>query len=227
MRALLLILLCILPVWAAGPKFSTTSQEAHLGPEDLTTTLDFPFTNDGKGIIVFRKFDSPCACLSVELVKGKLHYNPGEKGIVRATFRVASLSGTINKPIIGWMAGDPKNKPSIKLHAQVHVPKIVELKPNSLHWAIGEDPTPKSIHIKIHSDDPVKLTKVEMSSDQFSHVIKTIKEGAEYKIEVSPKNTENRTFGVVRIETDSPIPRNKTKQVILAISKKRILPNPE
>jgi len=53
--------------------------------------------------------------------------------------------------------------------------------------------------------------------NRFIHDLKVIKPGREYEVSVIPDETTTPGIGVLRIETDCPVPRHKIKQAFMVV----------
>ena len=180
-------------------------------------SVDFPFTNDSTEPAIIRRLLPSCHCLEATILGGKLRYEPGEKGILRARVKIANVTQTLEEKTVLWLEGDREAAPSAILTVRLVVPEVLKIEPRILSWSIGGAATPKVI--RIHADDkqPVNLTKLELSQAKFQYTQRTISEGKDYEIEIRPVATAAASFATLRIETDSPLARYKSLTVILAV----------
>jgi hypothetical protein len=65
--------------------------------------------------------------------------------------------------------------------------------------------------------EPIHVTQVSSSSESFKHELKTIKEGKEYEIEITPGNISTPGLAVLRIETDCEITRHRIQQAFAVV----------
>jgi hypothetical protein len=216
-------ILLILPplLWAspvrAGLVFDETLKERHLPPDARSVQIDFPFKNAGDETVRIHHYDAPCSCLSAQVKGSKLEYAPGEEGVIRARFDMGNFSGTVDKPVAIWLDGDAEDDPSILLTVRVHIPELVQIEPKTLKWAVGEQAAAKSMRITVDFEKPIKVLKITGTSDRFTHRLKTIREGEEYELTVTPDQTKSPGIGVLRIETDCPIARHRIRQAFLVV----------
>ena len=80
------------------------------------------------------------------------------------------------------------------------------------------------IHIKMAEGTPIKVTGVTLK-DSFKYELKTIEKGVSYDLVVSPKSTDGPDLGIIRIETDSKIAKQKVHQAFVVV--RRPIPTKE
>jgi hypothetical protein len=202
-------------------EFLATKKDLHVPIEARTATLDFQFVNRSNESITISRIDTACACLSTKLANDKVEYGPGEQGLLQANFSLGSLSGTLKKKVLVWTTNDPKNKPSIVLTAIVHIPELITLKPQTLHWALDEAPTPKTISITVQDGKPVHILGISSTNAHFSHSLRTIRDGFEYELTVTPADTKRTQLSVLRIRNDSSIEHRRKKTAFLVVKRSK------
>ena len=209
---------------AGGLEFADPLQEFHAAPDATSVTADFAFVNRGTKRVKIRNYDAPCSCMSAQIKGGKLEYEPGEDGVIRAVFDLGNFSGTVDKQVVLWLEGDHAERPSVTLTVRVHIPELVVVEPKTLKWAVGEEPRPKSLSIRIESEQPVRILSVSGSNERFAHELKTVRDGAEYELEVTPQDTTLPGIGVLRIETDCAVARQRVRQAFVVVRKEAGIP---
>lgn len=213
----ILLLLATLQI-RAEMKFESPVIDADAAINDTTLTREIKFTNVGSKPIKITQADAGCSCLAVEVAGGKFSYAPGETGTLRAVFEVGSFQGTVEKNIAIWLDGDPEEAPSGKVTLRVHIPVIIALEPKTLKWEMGSAAETKSIDVKMDYEKPIHITSVKTSSDTFLAKIVTVEKGKHYKVEVTPTGTATPGLGIVRIETDSDVAKQRVQQGFAVIS---------
>ena len=198
--------------------FKELTKEQNAAIDATTVTTDFEFTNKTDKPVSITKSDPTCSCLKVQVAGGKLKYAPGESGLIRTVFDVGNATGTVEKGIAIWLDEDPPAKPSLTLQVNIHIPVLVTLDPKTVSWDIGGKPEEKTIHIKMAEGTPINVTGINLK-DSFKYELKTIEKGVSYDLVVSPKSTENPELGIIRIETDSKIAKQKTQQAFVVVRK--------
>lgn len=214
----------VLTAWiqAAALDFTTTFKEIHVPADIKTVTADFDFTNRSNKPVSIAKYDPGCSCIAVQVKEGKLRYEPGESGTIRAEFNMGNFSGTVDKMVVLWLNNDPTDKPSLTLNVRVHIPVLVVLEPKTLKWDLNGKGQPQTIRITMKYEKPIRVTSVSASSDAFKHELKTVEEGKTYDLVVTPTDIKTPTLGIFRIETDCQIEKHRIQQVFATVRR----PNP-
>ncbi len=217
----ILILWSALAVLATGQTldFKTKLQDINAPADAKTVSSDFEFTNRSGKTVTIRRYDATCACMSVTVKGGKLRYAPGESGVIRANFDMGNFAGEVDKSVALYLEKDPDNKPSILLTTRVHIPVLVSAEPKTVKWELDGKPETKSVRITMDHSKPIKVTGVTSSSDSFKHEVKTIREGKEYELLITPDDVAAPALAIIRIDTDCDIPKHKTQQVFGVIRK--------
>ncbi len=213
----ILFVLAILPV-QAELKFETPIIDAHVSLDSSTFVRDYKFTNSGTKTIKITQADAGCSCLGVEVAGGKFIYAPGESGTIRTTFEIGNFQGTVEKPILIWLEGDREEAPSAKVTLRFHIPVIIALEPKTLKWEKGGPAEMKAIDVKMAYEKLIRITSVTTSTENFATKIVTVEEGKHYKVEVTPLSTEDGGLGIIRIETDTDVEKQRIQQCFGVIS---------
>lgn len=197
---------------AAALTFESDLVEVHAAADAANVTADFKFRNDGETPTRIVKYDAACSCMNVSISDGKLEYAPGESGAIRAVFSVGNYSGTIDKVVALWLAGDGPDSPAARLTVRIHIPVLVSIEPKTLTWDVGADPAPQSIAIAIDPSMEIRVLGTQSSNDAFTTELITHEDGRRYELVVTPKRTGTPGLGIIRIETDCPVPRHRIQQ---------------
>jgi hypothetical protein len=204
---------------AGSLTFNETLQELRPDPDEAKVSADFKFTNKSDEPVVINRFDGGCSCVSVQISEGKRVYAPGESGVIRANFDMGTFSGTVDKVVSLWLEGDAEDAPSQKVTLRVHIPVIVEVEPKTVKWDIGQKPEAQTVKISMKGDTPTRILKVNTNSEVFSHQLKTIEEGRQYELILTPGSTEKAILGSFRLETDSAVKRQAIQQVFAMVKR--------
>jgi hypothetical protein len=191
-----------LPV-SAGLVFDQDPLELRPKPEDEKVEASFTFTNKGNKAIKVTGLDSTCSCLEASLDKAV--YAPGEKGTGKAVFKVSSFVGRHEKTL--HLYTDDPAEPDKVLNVVLEVPEVVSIEPKLLEWVLGEEPKAKELTVKIIGEEPMKIKSVAATRENVTFETKEITPGREYRITVKPSKTDEITVGMLKIETDSKIPK--------------------
>jgi hypothetical protein len=205
---------------AAGLSFKELVTDVSAPADAKSVTADFSFTNKSQKPVTIAKSDPGCSCLKVEISGGKLKYEPGESGTVRATFDLGNFSGTVDKVIGIWLDDDTGTTPTMQLTVRIHIPVLVALEPTkTLSWNVGDKAGPQTIQIRMAEGETIHVTGVKSSSPNFVCEIKTVEDGKKYDLVVTPQDTATSGMTVIRIETDCKIAKHKTQQAFGVVRK--------
>ncbi len=182
-----------------------------------TTVANFSFTNDTDQPVSIEKVEKACSCLAVEVLESKLHYAPGESGVIRATFALENLIGEVEKNFQLYLKGDVLGRPTHTLTVRVQIPVLVKLSAKTLKWPLGEPPQAQKIDIEMAHTKPIRVASTQSSSDNFKLELRMLSEGQHYELWVTPLNTAEPGLAVIRVETDCEIPRHRLQQVFALI----------
>ena len=150
---------------------------------------------------------------------GKRVYAPGESGTIRANFDMGNFSGTVDKDVSVWLAGDPEASPSQHLTVRVHIPILIELEPKTVKWATNGELKPQTFQIKMNGEKPIHISNVGASGQDFTHELKTIEDGKRYELIVTPKSLQKPALGIFRIQTDCEIQKHSMQQAFAVVAK--------
>lgn len=219
----LILLLCSFAAFArAELALDVPVIELKPRPEDEEVETLFKFRNTGVRTVKILGLESACSCLSAELDKAE--YAPGESGTGKASFKVSTFVGRHEKSVL--VSTDDKMQPEWRIDFVLDVPAVVDIKPKTLEWFIGDTPGPKSSLVRFTGDEPMKIVKVTSIRDNVSFDWKELKEGREYLVTVTPKSTEGVTMSALKIETSSSIAKYRNQLVFFSVSR-RPEPRPE
>jgi hypothetical protein len=206
-------------VQAAGLEFAEPIKEVAAAADASTITVDFPFTNKSGSPVTITKADPNCPCLKVQISGGKLRYSPGESGIVRVTFEMGNFSGTVDKELPIFLAGDSADKPSVRLTLRVTIPVLIGIEPKTVVWDFGEKPEPRTIQIRMAEGQLIHIKSVQSSSSAFTSELKTLEDGKKYDLVITPGDTSVPMVGLIRIQTDCSVSKFRIQQCFATVSK--------
>ena len=221
MKILLSLFLALgLPLWAGPLKFAEPLKEVEASFEATTLSADFTFKNETAGPLIIERSETSCPCLKIAISGGKMIYNPGESGTIRATMDLTALTGTVDKSFAVWMKGDPDKSPSQILTMRAKIPELISAEPKgALVWMVGEEPLPKTVILTMKDVRPIKVTSVTATDSRFIKELKVIEEGKKYEVTVTPTSTPAMSNATIRVDTDCAYDRYR-KQTIFALVKK-------
>jgi hypothetical protein len=178
-----------------------------------------PFTNTGKTPVTISHIETTCGCLSAQANLGESNavYPAGEKGFIKATFKVGTMEGEIKKNL--YVHSDDPVDGKRPIEVTLEIPKIMEVTPEVTTWTLGGTAEAKTVSIKILGPDPINVTAVSSSRTAVSATLREVVKGREYEVIISPSSTSEPTLGAVRISTNSSIPRFQNKMCFFNVIK--------
>ena len=213
----LLILGIILPsIASADLTLDVKVIEVKPKPEDETITVTFNFRNAGTKAVTVTGLESACSCLSAELDRAV--YQPGSTGTGKAEFKVTSFVGKHEKFVT--VTTDDPAQPEWVVPFELDVPAVVEIEPKTVQWWINDPVTSKQVTVKMVGKEPLKITNITSSREGVEFSWKTVTEGREYLVTVTPKNTTEVMLGALKIETDSTIPKYQRQMAFFSVYRK-------
>lgn len=221
--ALLFLFAGVLASFGAGLEFSEPAKEFKAAPDQREIIADFTFSNTGDKPSEIKRYEAACSCTSVKVKGGKLHYEPGESGVIRVRLDLGNLVGRTEKAVQLWLDDDPSTKPSVVLRMDVMIPELIKIEPKTVRWELNDEPVAKPIKLTIEGDEPIRITGVKCGNEVFSTELKTIAEGREYEVLITPESTEEQSLAVVQITTDSKVGRFASQRVFAMV--RRPVPN--
>ena len=185
-------LLALSELALAALVFESKSKDVDVGAEQTRVEVIYSFENKGEEDQVIEKVHSACPlCLSAGVRGGTQTPNgivikPGERGEVKAAFKVGAFTGKVEKVIKLYMKGDADGEPSLHLKCNLTVPIVVSVEPSTLTWKQGSTER-KKVVIKVAEGHSIEVERVSLRSDDFVTELKTVQEGRHYECFVTPK----------------------------------------
>ncbi len=218
--ALTLLLVSFPSVMAErGLTFDQNNISVKAAVDAKTITVSYTFQNKSKRTITIARYDSACSCLSATVKDSKLVYKPGEKGEIKVTFALGNFSGTVKKTVLLWTTDDPEEAASSILTVEVTIPVLFEVTPRTVFWIQNGAKEPKVVKIKVNNIDPIHIIKHMGTNENFDYRIKTIRDGWEYELVITPKDVSVPCFGMIKLTTDSPIPRYQRQMAFACVKR--------
>ena len=173
-------------------------------------TVPFSFTNQTAKPITIARVDSVCSCLYSKVKDQKMTYQPGEKGIIELRFELGKFSGEVNKSMLLWTTDDDPKTPSTTLDIYVTIPELFKIEPVTTFWDRNEALSTKTVKLTVSDQTPIHIKHHSGTSANFTYQLRTIREGWEYEMKITPKSTSQAGFGIFKLKTDSAISRYQT-----------------
>ena len=187
------------------------SYDADISEERFTAT--FTVRNEGNAPVRITNLDSTCSCLSV--TSDRKVVDPNEQATVTAIFDISKLVGESEKTI--YVDTDDPATPRKRLGVEVNIPPIVEISPTIAEWRVGEEPAPREIVFKVLRERPIRIVEASSSRRQVSLETKTIEEGREYRLILTPESTDDILLGFVSIKTDCEVEQHQRQLAYFAV----------
>jgi putative membrane protein len=176
-------------------------------------TATFVAKNTGTAPVRLTKLDSSCSCLKVESDTETVP--PGGQATINAVFDIAKLSGDAEKRV--FVTTDIPDSLDQVLLVKVNVKPIVTLEPSSLEWPRGGEPKPLEAVFRVIREKPIRILEAISSRESVACELKTIEEGREYRLILTPKSTADVLLGLVRIKTDCEIEEQKQQLLFFVV----------
>ncbi len=104
------------------------------------------------------------------------------------------------------------------LTMRFEVPQAVIISPQALVWERGAAPTTQELRLRLPKGSPIRgLLSADLSGEDFDYTARTITQGREYAITVTPKSTARRALNRLIINMDGPDPRYTRRVIYLRI----------
>lgn len=204
---------------AAGIEFAKPSQALTASHKDTEVAGEFSFTVTGDKPIKILDIKSYCSCLKAKTKDGRMEFKPGDTATIDTAFLLGSFEGEVAKNVV--ITTDDSDQKEIKLTLTVTIPKVYEITPDQVTWAIGEEPTGKKVKFTVLDESAIHVTAVVSSRENMKAEAKEINKGREYEITLTPTSTGEPMLGALRIETDAPYPRYQKRLMFFNVLKKR------
>lgn len=180
---------------------------------------EFPFRTTSGIQTTITSVKTSCGCTTTQL--DKTTYEPGEEGVIRAEFVFGNRHSWQEKKII-VRTDEPDAKPTV-LRMRVYIPPTITRHPLTLRWNAGEEPTEKTMLIRVIRPEPFKLLKAESDDPSFSVQLAPTPEAREYRLTVKPPPSNTSTTTTIRLTTDL-VPDGKDEPLILSTTATVIAP---
>jgi len=181
-------------------RWETLEQDFKPGIDKGEVVAEFPFTNVGDKPVTITKLEPSCECTKALLAKRE--YQPGEEGKVLVTFTFGYRQG-LHAQTVKVETDPPADKPAV-LILRAEIPELVKLSPLFTYWNRGKEAKTWTVKMKVLHGMPIQLKRVKPSSEKLVARFRTIEEGREYEISVTPTDTKEKLKGSVILETDFP-----------------------
>ncbi|MBL1217132.1 MAG: DUF1573 domain-containing protein [Planctomycetes bacterium] len=169
-----------------GPRLTFDHMRLELGVvNDLESVpFEFPFENTGTEPLVITKIKSSCKCTVPELEKTE--YQPGERGVILATFNPEFRKGSENKAIT--ITSNDVELPTMRLMVHVTVDPIVDLE--QFNYDAGEviHGTSATIDVLLRTEmSDLRVNDLEISGPNITWEVHTVRTVTVDPSEITPE----------------------------------------
>ena len=199
--------------WAQQLQWEAEEQKFNPSPSDTVVAAYYKFKNLGNAEANITAVNSSCSCTKITL--DKRNYAPGESGALLAIFTIGDRTGVQDKVIL--VETNDTAKPRAVLRMKVTIPEIAQLRPSFVFWNAGESAAPKTVSLKIEEGVPVNSVVVESSDPAVLAKAEVVATGQEYRIVVTPQNTQNPITATLTIKTDYPLENPKKFTAVVRV----------
>jgi hypothetical protein len=204
----LVLLLCTFAGSAFGQlAWEHPEQTFNSKPQDESVVAKYRFTNTGKQALKIENVKTSCGCTTAALAKTE--YAPGESGEIETKFVFAGRTGKQEKAITVTTSDAPQQPTILRLYVNIEEP--VKIQPEVVLWRVGEQPEPKTIHIAVADDSPVKIQSVISDNPEVKIQVTEVKPGKEYEVQVTPGDLSRPAAATLMIHTDYPAENPRTR----------------
>jgi len=206
-----------------GLSFTQNKKSVTVKPDAKLVSIPFDFENKSKRTITIARYDSACSCISARVAEplGKMTYKPGEKGKIVVDFELGRFSGKVVKTLMLWTKDDPANAPSSVLTSEITIPSLFDVTPPTLFWDQKGNNKPQSFKIKVNNTQPIRILDLSGTNKNFPYELKTIRDGWEYEIIITPQDVNTPCMGILKITTDAAIKRFQILQNFVCVRRPR------
>ncbi|MGC4073579.1 MAG: DUF1573 domain-containing protein [Nibricoccus sp.] len=120
-------------------RFAQTSVQLKATAEDQILSTQFSFQNDGTEAVFVASLTTSCTCTSAQI--DKMHFAPGETGVVSVTYKIGSNEGPQSQ-IITLLTNEKDGsaytltfKADIPKRTRAELPHVVPVTPTFLFWS--------------------------------------------------------------------------------------------
>lgn len=201
----------------AGLVFERDVATETAAPSEETHESKFVFKNTGTSAVTISEVQTTCGCLGASA--DKMTYQPGESGTISATIKLGTFEGEVTKSI--YVMSDDGEAPKRMLQMKITIPRLMEISPEVTTWTIGEEAKPKKLSIKVLRDEPIEVTAVSSTRENFAVELRELEKGRAYEVILTPKTTAEPTLGAVKIETTCELSRYKNRLAFFNVIRPR------
>jgi hypothetical protein len=192
--AALVALISSTPSTHAALRWDATEIKLKVRAEETVARAQFTFTNDGYKDVDILRIEPGCGCTAP--LPTKMHIAPGEKGQIPVEFHRGNREGTSRISITVYSSNT--NTPTT-LFLGVEIEAAVSIEPRFVYWKTGEPRDPRSVHVKLAPELPVKIVEVVCGNPLFTaRLVPAESREREFELVISPPASE-ATFSSITV----------------------------
>lgn len=176
----------------------TISIQVH--PVQVEERVTFHFTNAGTNAVDILSLKSTCGCLTPSMSTNR--FEAGEAGTVDVVFNLRDKIGPQRKGVAVRSSDNPKQP--VILYVETNIREAYTLSSKRLEWSLSGDRTLQTCRLLNQLAEPVHLVSATSSSESFNIDLKPVREGFEYEVQVSPKESAMPSLTVITVQTECP-----------------------
>lgn len=181
-------------------KWDSISRAVQASLTDEKATTEFGFTNTGPRTITILEMNPSCGCTTSELAQRT--YSPGERGTVKVTTSLGNHVGTLAKSV-DIVVGEGTTKTTTRLTATIKIPVPIKMDTESVSWDKGAPAVARTVRLLMLGDAPIHIIELKSSHQgSLRSLVRVIKAGREYEIELTPIDTKVGFDASVLVRTD-------------------------
>ena len=190
--------LCATTLAQAELTWEKTELEQSPQPGADSAVFTFKYENKSDKQIHINAVRPSCGCTTATLKSNDV--KPGEKGEIVATLKTGDHAGVLQKTVT-VETDDPK-QPNTVLTLKATVAQVLEVEPALVFWQAKEEPKPKTITVKVGKGVNIKKLDVTCSGPEFTTKVEPGSAAGEFKIVVTPHDTEHQLNATLTIKPD-------------------------
>ncbi len=169
-------------------------------PVQLKKEVEFKFRNTGTEPVEFLSMRPSCGCISIHPEKKR--YLPGENGTLKVVFDLNNRTGPQKKSVKIITSDNPAQNQTLLL--KIDIPEAYLFSTKRLLWEPGPKKPTQTVTLTNVSSSAISIGKVTSSNARLKIEVKTLREGFEYRLELTPEAGLENTRAVIRIQTIPP-----------------------
>jgi len=164
---------------------------------------DFVFTNTGNQLLEIRDVRPSCGCTTTGPYDRQIV--PGESGTIPVQFSAGDVGGAVAKTVI-VVCNDP-TQTNLTLQIRGNIWKPIDVNPAMLIFTVSSDSRNNEIRrvrIVNNTDEAITLSEPQCTNNAFSTVLKAVRPGREFELEVTlfmPLRTTNFISSPITLRT--------------------------